>query len=59
MREDVEVQHLLGEVATVKMNTQNGLVEHLEFLEREFLGQQFEADRLEMYAFAQLVQGHA
>ena len=57
--EDVEVQHLLGEVATVKMNAQNGLVEHLEFLEREFLGQQFEADRLEMYAFAQLVQGHA
>ena len=56
--QDFQMLHLIIEVAPVKLDIEDGFVEQLQLLDGELLWQQLEAYWLEVYLFAQLLQGH-
>ena len=45
---DSQFQHLVAEVTTIELHTEDGLIQVLELCHREFLWQEFKSDRLEM-----------
>ena len=53
--ENVIALHLVGEVAPVEGNAQNGFVEVLELRHREYSGQEVESDRFEMDVTPQML----
>ena len=57
--EDVEVEHLLCEVASVELHIEYCLIEVLQFLHCELLRQKLKADRLEVYLLAEALQRNA
>lgn len=55
--QNAQFQHLVAEVAPVELHTENGLIEVLQLGHRKLLGQQLEADWLEVNLTAQFIGG--
>lgn len=55
--ENAKLLHLVAEVASVELHTEDSLVEVLQLGHREFLWQQLEADWLEVNLTAQFMGG--
>ena len=55
--QNAQFQHLVAEVAPVKLHTEDGLIEVLQLGHGELLGQQLEADWLKVNLTTQFVGG--
>ena len=55
--QNAQFQHLVTEVASVELYTENGLIEVLQLGHGELLGQQLEADWLEVNLATQFIGG--